>query len=130
MSIPLEPDLQEHTYNMAQEYNVHYEVIMAIMWHESRYQVDVPDNYNSNGTVDRGLAQINSCNWEWLNEKYSLDISNPYDNIEAAALILSQYLVKYDIETALACYAAGEYGAVELGSGRKFVKEILEIAKI
>lgn len=122
--IALEPNLQEHTYNLCQQSGVPYEVMLAIMDHESRFITDVPDNINVNGTRDRGLCQINEVNWGWLADQYGLDVSDLYDNIEAAVVILSAHLNKYPLEQALACYAAGESGMLA-GGGMWFAEDIL-----
>ena len=124
--IILPVELQVHTYELCQGNNLPYEIVMSILWHESGYLVDVPDNVNLNGTTDRGLAQINSINWEWLADHYGLDVNDPYDNISACIVILSRYWHKYGPETALAIYASGEHGALNLGRGKWFAETILE----
>jgi len=64
-------------------------------------------NYNSNGTIDAGLSQINSVNWDTYGLK-----NDPYDvnkNLKASATILSKNLKKYsgNIESALYAYNGG-----------------------
>jgi len=126
--IPLDPGLQEHTYTMAEKYSIPFDILLAIMWHESRYIPDVPDNINTNGTRDRGLMQINSVHWEWLSEG-GLDVSDPYCNIEAGAMLLSELWQKYSQREALAAYAAGEAGMLT-GRGYWFADKIMEIAEV
>jgi len=124
-SVPLTEELQKHTFMMAGKYNVPYKVLLAIMWHESRFIADVADNLNDNGTLDRGLMQINEVNWDWIQE-LGLDISLPMDNIEAGACLLNMFWEKYTPEEALAAYAAGETGMSE-GYGFVFAEEIIEM---
>jgi len=128
MSIDLPYEYQEHTYRLCEQYGIeeHYDVVMTIMWHESRYVVDVPDNINQNGSRDRGLMQINSCNWSWLSDE-GFDISDPFDNIEAGILMVSRLFDKsYTVEQVLAAYAAGEAGMMQ-GKGYWFTERILAL---
>jgi soluble lytic murein transglycosylase-like protein len=107
--IPLSIELQEHTYQVGEQYGVPGDILIAIMAHESGYQLDAV-HHNKNGTTDLGLCQINSVNHPWLLADHDLDVAKPRDNIEAAAVILSGSLEKYTPEEALAAYAEGEGG--------------------
>lgn len=127
--IPLEPELQAHTYKESLRSGLPLEVVLAIMEHESRYISDVPDNINRNGTRDRGLMQINEVNWQRLQRQYGLDVSDPQDNITAGMIILSEHLRDYPMEQALAAYAAGETG-MKRGEGAKFASKIMSGAKL
>ena len=55
---------------------------------------------------------------------YGLDITEPRDNIEAAAIILSGLLERHPLRDALAAYAAGEAGMKE-GNGYAIADKIL-----
>ena len=127
--IPLEPELQTHTYKESIRSRLPPEIVLAIMEHESRYLSDVPDNINRNGTRDRGLMQINEVNWELLRNQYGLDVSDPRDNITAGMIILSVYLQDYPMEQALAAYAAGETGMLR-GEGAEFAANVMSGAKL
>lgn|GEM_PF-2198825 len=127
--IDLSIDLQRHTVEICRENGVDPDLVLAIMWHESRFIPDVRDNVNTNGTHDRGLMQINQCNWGWLMEK-GLDVNNPYDNVSSGVLMLSMMLEKYTVEQALMAYQCGESRMRELwqqGYVTKFVYDILAI---
>lgn len=113
--------LLETTQEICKSRNVNSELIFAIMWHESKMQINVPDS----PTQDRGLMQINKINWRWL-KKEGLDVSIPEQNIEAGVLMLSGFLEKYSEEKALAAYAAGEAGMLS-GCGFWFAEEIFDI---
>lgn len=127
--IPLEPELQAHTYKESIRSGLPPEIVLTIMEHESRYISDVPDNINRNGTRDRGLMQINEVNWEHLQDQYGLDVSDSRDNITAGMIILSGYLRTYPMEQALAAYAAGETG-MKRGEGVEFAAQIMSGAKL
>lgn len=121
-NIPLPIELQEHTEMMCEEYNLDPEILYAVMWHESRMIVNIPDNINSNGTRDRGLCQINEINWNWLSDE-GLDVSIPEDNIEAACVILSMQAEKYGLDNGIRAYAVGA-GGMRNGGGYNFLNEI------
>ena len=126
MALPLAPDLQEHTWELSQRYSVPYEIIMAIIWHESRY-VWPGEVIDTNGLPSVGYMQINQPHWQRLTETYGLDVHDERDNIEAGAVILAELLEKYPLEKALVAYQCGESGAKGIES-TAFSREILEIS--
>lgn len=108
--IPLSKDLQRHTYETCEYYNIpeYYELALALMEHESMFVDSVVGP-----TDDYGLMQINKMNHKWLGETLGIkNILNPYQNIVAGIYILSSYLLEYEDPTkALMCYNMGERGA-------------------
>lgn len=124
--IPLSPDLQSYTYWSCIHAGVDYELFLKLISHESGFQIDAI-GYNSNGTTDHGLCQINTINHGWLLRDYGLDVNIPKQNIQAGILILSMWQEEYPDELqALACYAAGETGMLR-GEGYGRAREILAI---
>ena len=103
----LQKDYQDYLRDLCEKYNVseYYELFIALMYHESRFQEDIISETN-----DYGLMQINICNHEWLSKELGNDdFLDPYNNMEAGVLILSNFLNKYDdVHIALTCYALGE----------------------
>lgn len=128
LDIPLDVSLQEHAWNTCQREEIPFNVFVALMWHESRYVPDIADHVNTNGTRDRGLCQINQVNWRWLTDERGLDIDNPYDNIEAGAIILGRFWRKYTPEQALTAYAWGEQGMLDADCIAPAAYRILEVA--
>ena len=110
----LEVEYQDYLYKMCIKYDIkeHYTLLLAQMYHESGFDVDV-----ISGTDDYGLMQINAFNHEWLRETLGIsDFLDPYDNIEAGVFMMSNFLKKYDdVQKALVCYNRGE-GAVRNGT--------------
>lgn len=100
---------------------------MAVAWHESRFQLDAL-GYNTNGTYDSGLMQINDINRGWLAEEHGLNIDDPYDNIEAGIIILSRFWHKYPPEQALTAYGLGERGMLEAGEIAPSARRVLRLA--
>ena len=108
--IPLSKDLQLYTYNRCVEYGIpdHYELVLAMMWQESNYTVDLVSSTN-----DYGIMQINSCNHSWLVDLLGpTDFLDASDNINAGVYVISKLLIKYgDEHKALMAYNMGEHGA-------------------
>lgn len=102
----LDLELQDYLYETCKKYGVeeHYELLMAQMYNESRFNADVISKTN-----DWGIMQINECNHEWLSK--TLGITNfldPYQSIECGVYMMSGYLKKYPVESALVAYNKGE----------------------
>lgn len=112
--IPLSEDLQRFTYACSSDAGVEYELVLAIMWRESRFDPNAV-GYNRNGTKDNGIMQINDVNKGWLSEKYGItDLMDPYQNIRAGVTMLSELLHEYnDVEAALMAYHYGEAGMLK-----------------
>lgn len=108
--IPLDYTLQEFLYNTCVKRNLEYEFVLALIWRESRFQIDAI-NINTNGTQDSGLMQINDINKEWLKEQYGINnLMDPQQNIEAGTIMLSTFVEKYGEHDALMAYQYGEQG--------------------
>jgi soluble lytic murein transglycosylase-like protein len=108
--IPLEEDLQDYIFETCVYYEIpeYYELVLAVIGHESVYDIDV-----ISGTNDYGLMQINGYNHAWLSEVLGIvDFLDPEQNVQAGIYMLSSYLHKYgDINQALMSYNLGEGGA-------------------
>jgi soluble lytic murein transglycosylase-like protein len=73
-------------------------------------------NRNRNGSHDRGLMQINSCNFKWLSEELGItDFYDPRQNIKAGCYMLGQLSRRYDnMHRVLMSYNMGERKAKKL----------------
>jgi len=58
-------------------------LLARIIYQESRFNANVKDNKNPNGTVDRGICQINSIHWG------EVDASDPVASIQWAGQFLA-----------------------------------------
>ena len=88
--VPLEHPLQDHLFDLCEEYGVPVEMALAVMEQESRFQADVVSEGG-----DQGLFQINPVNNDWLQETLGLDdVMEPTQNMEAGVYMLS--LFDYD----------------------------------
>jgi soluble lytic murein transglycosylase-like protein len=100
---------QIYTYAICREYKVDYEMALSVMDVESEGQANAT-NHNKNGTVDRGYMQINSVNYQWLNDELGVtDFYNPWQNIKAGVFMLSDLMERHsDTHEILMSYNMGE----------------------
>jgi soluble lytic murein transglycosylase-like protein len=86
---------------------VPFEVVMALIENESDFNPALASD-----TDDHGLAQINRCNFDWLQEEMGhIDFYDPIQNVRASLRILGPLWAKYDPHKALMAYNQGEGGA-------------------
>lgn len=111
-TIELSEELQRFTYEQCKEQGLDYTVVLALMWRESRFHVNAV-GYNTNGTRDHGLMQINDVNKPWLqNELGIYDLMDPKQNIIAGTTMLGKMASKYGTHNALMAYQYGEMGMI------------------
>ena len=102
---------QDYLWSLCKKYKVtdYYKLFIAQMYHESNFDESVISETN-----DYGLMQINKCNHSWLSKKLKNgDFLDPYNNMEAGVLMMSEFLKKYyDVHKALVCYNRGESAVI------------------
>jgi hypothetical protein len=113
--IPLSKELQEFTYVTSKQYNVPYELVLAVIATESNFKINAI-NENSETNADLGIMQINSIHKEIFKEKGFTDIFDPYQNIEYGISYLAELYSKFEGNEhyTLSAYNKGEYGFKEL----------------
>lgn len=80
----LDEELLDYIWKKSCEEDISYTLILAIIGVESNYG-EATVNVNTNGTVDSGIAQINSENTGWLAELAGIekvDVQNDYHNVD------------------------------------------------
>lgn len=89
--IPLDEELQHYIYDLCEEYDIEYELFLALIHHESKFDNNAIGKNRT--STDHGLTQINSRNEKWINELAGreMDITNEKDNILAGMLIYNHY---------------------------------------
>ena len=88
--IPLSNEILDYIWYKSKQYNISYELVLAISKVESNYGQDLY-NKNKNGTYDSGIMQINNTNIRWLSELAGIknpDPMNHYHNIDMALALL------------------------------------------
>ena len=86
VALPLEQ--QKYAYNLCQQYGVQYELFLATMYKESRFNPNAVGGGNS-----YGLCQIHNSNYTMLANRLGItNFLDPYDNMTAGVYLLSIYL--------------------------------------
>lgn len=106
-SVPLDYHLQERLQEFCGDYGVPYEIALAVIYQESRFESTA-----QNGNCI-GYMQVNTVNLEWLNEEIgTTDLYDPLQNLKAGTFILGRLFEKYgEANMALTAYNHGESGA-------------------
>lgn len=105
-AIPFGAEMQYLVWQASEESGCPYELALAVIWCESRYQNITGDNGNS-----IGYMQIQP---KWHHERMEAlgvtDLSDPLSNFRVGCNLLSELLDKYTLEEALTCYNTGSPG--------------------
>ena len=114
LDILLPQTLQAFTQDQCNDYDVPYELVLALMESESSFGADIGSEKvlggEEGGPRYYGYMQLSADNCERAANTYALDAHTPEGNIEMAVLMLSGYLEKYDNdwEKAVMAYKGGE----------------------
>lgn len=108
LDVPMGEEEQEFVFYLSQGYNIDFTLVMALIQHESSFQVDVISSTN-----DYGLMQINKINHQFLTDTIGVtDFLDPYQNIRAGMFTLRKLFERYeDTAMVLMAYNMGEKGA-------------------
>lgn len=129
--IPLEDDLQEYIWNLANEYEISYEMVLAVINAESSFRADVVSRTN-----DYGLMQINSRYMDSHAAKAGIDDFdpfNPYQSVQVGIHLLaternywrSQGLCEEDVYLyCLGSYKCGRSGVINNGLPWDYIDKI------
>ncbi len=109
--IPLNIDLQKYIYELCEKKEVPHDLVLAVIKTESNFNPKAK-NVNKNGSVDKGIMQINSCHTDLCKSLGVNDLFDPYQNIRVGVELLSNIYKKYpDVHKSLMVYNMGEFGA-------------------
>lgn len=104
--VPLEKEIQELLWEACEETGCPYELALAVIWYESRYQ-----NINGDDGNSIGYMQIQP---KWHQDRMrrlgATDLSDPLSNFRVGCDLLSELLSKHTVEEALTCYNTGSPG--------------------
>lgn len=106
-NIPLSEDLQIYTQEVCKEYNVLFDMVVAVMYVESGFNQEA-----RNGDC-YGLMQVNAINAEELKNIGVYDLTDAKQNIKGGVYLLRKALTKFDLSGALISYNCGESKAKE-----------------
>lgn len=89
IDVPLTSELQDYIWDVCQEYQVSYELILAVIMIESEFKSDVVSYNNSS----LGLMQLNKNTYPILAKELNIKKFNPFNpkhNVKAGVYYLSQ----------------------------------------
>lgn len=112
LNVPMSAEEQDFARNISEQYGIPFELTMAVIYAESRYNPNAISD-----TKDYGLMQISYVNLGWLASDLNItDIMDPYQNIKAGVHILSEKIRNSggDLTTALIRYNVGDKDALKL----------------
>lgn len=112
--VPLDAEYQIYAQMLCEEYHVNYYFFLAMCESESSFN---PEAVGDSGK-SQGLMQINKCNWE----KYGLDASMVFDNLEIGIRMLAELADKYNgnFDAVVMAYKGGEAFADEwIAAGKR-----------
>ena len=114
-AVPLSPAVQEYIWIKCKEatsdYVNYYYFMLGAIQLESSFNSNAV-HYNGNGTVDRGLCQINSCNVKKMKKlgliNSSDDLFDTYKNIDCGFAMMNRYIDMFGVtESAYYAYNTG-----------------------
>ena len=85
--IPLDADIQVQIFTLCEQYEIAYELVLAVIKTESEFQFVTGD-----GGKSIGYMQIQPRWWQATADAHGLDISNPVDNVHLGIIILTKLL--------------------------------------
>lgn len=88
--IPLSIEIQDYIWELSNEYEISYELVLAVIHTESSFDIKAI-NKNRNGTSDRGLMQINSAFQKYHAKNAGVekfDPYNPFQNVKVGIGVL------------------------------------------
>lgn len=121
--IPLTTEEQASLWGACEEFGVPYELALAVIWTETRYQ-----NITGDGGDSLGYMQIQP---RWHKERMDRlgvsDLMEPEGNFRVGCLILSELLAGGETEDALTRYNTGHGGPSEYAARVMGYMEVLEL---
>lgn len=125
--IPIDIDIQKYIYEICNELDIEYELVLGLFQLESRFDNDLVCQ-NLNGTKDVGIGQLNNKYSEWYGELAGIqnfDINNIRHNIKASLYGLDFYIEYWndkDIESDnVIVYGLNSYN-MGIGGYNKYLK--------
>lgn len=111
LPVALPVDIQQSIASVCDEYNISFSFIMAMIYTESRFQVNAKSRYG-----DYGLMQINKMNHAWIAKATGVtNFLDPIQNVTAGCYMLAQLFEKYEEpHLVLMAYNLGEQKAKSL----------------
>lgn len=115
--IPLSYELQAMLYGACQEFEIDYDLALAVIEQETNFR-----NVKGDGGDSAGYMQIQRKWWKGLMAEIGAeDLTDPEDNFRTGCAILRQLIDKYGtVEDALSAYNTGKPGQT------RYSREVME----
>ena len=128
--VPLDAELQEFIFGVAEDYDLEGELVLSVIGHESNYQHcalgDDGESY--------GLMQVKKKYHEDRMERLKVtDLYDPYENVIVGVDYLAELIQKGGIEWGLMAYNGGIAYAnekTELGIITEYAESVLMLAEL
>jgi len=104
--IPMDLETQEILYNACEEFEIDYNLALAVVWQETNFQNLIGDGGNSEGYMQIQRRWI----WDIMEEIGASDLMNPVDNFRTGCRLLSEFINTYGVEGGLTRYNTGSPG--------------------
>ena len=88
------------------EFNVPYELALAVIWQETDYRNVIGDDGNSMGYMQLQPRWV----WPEMEELSATDLMDPADNFRVGCCLLGRYIETHGIEGGLTRYNTGSPG--------------------
>lgn len=133
-AVPLSTELQEYIWTRCKkattDYENYYAFILGCIQHESTFRATAT-HHNSNGSVDRGIMQINSSNIGKMKRagliSSSEDLFDPFKCIDCGLWLMNQYIDKFGVsESAYYAYNTGREREGSNKNSRKVMSYMAE----
>lgn len=113
-------------------YNIEPHYVFGIIAVESKFKIKAK-NVNKNGTIDKGLMQINNSNFDYLSKQFNVKdmhkkVYKPEYNIKFGVHLLAKCKEQFkDINLAIDCYNKGP-NKQKLSRDSAYVKKVKQYA--
>lgn len=128
--VPLDAELQEFIFGVAEDYGLEGELVMAVIGQESNYKHCEIGDYGRS----YGLMQIQKQFHEERMERLKVtDLLDPYENVIVGVDYLAECIEKGDLEYGLMAYNGGMAYANEMtaqGTVSEYAESVLMLAEL
>lgn len=133
-AVPLSTELQEYIWTRCKkatsDYENYYAFILGCIQHESTFRAKAT-HHNSNGSVDRGIMQINSSNIGKMKRAGLIasaeDLFDPFMCVDCGLWLMNQYIDRFGVsESAYYAYNTGREKEGSNKNSRKVMQYMAE----
>lgn len=133
-AVPLSTELQEYIWTRCKkatsDYENYYAFILGCIQHESTFRARAT-HHNSNGSVDRGIMQINSSNIGKMKRAGLIasaeDLFDPFVCVDCGLWLMNQYIDRFGVsESAYYAYNTGRETEGSNKNSRKVMQYMAE----